>query len=146
MRSFCPLCIYLVCLYACLSCAGGLGWGICVEDLGGCIILNLQCYTHDFVNYCCGSMPLFSVGLHHVWSSQCLQLHHVTHRALSRIYVGPCPTIVLGYIRFLVIPCHPQGYVLYLCGPMRFLVFRGTLGSEIYVGPCRILVLGCFMF
>ena len=67
---------------------------------GGCIILNLQCYTHDLVHYCCGSMPFFSVGLHHVWSSQCLQLHHVTNMALSLIYVGPCPAIVLGYLRF----------------------------------------------
>ena len=91
--------------------------------IGGCIILNLQCYTQDLVHYCCGSMPLFSVGLHHVWSSQCLQLHHVTNMALSLIYVGPCPAIVLGYLRFCVIPCHPHDDVLYLCGLMSLLVF-----------------------
>ena len=28
-----------------------------------------------------------------------LELHNVTHRALSCIYVGPCAILVLGYLR-----------------------------------------------
>ena len=55
-------------------------------------------------------------GAHAHLSFWCLslELHNVTHRALSCIYVGPCAILVLGYLRFVATPCYPQGPVSYL--------------------------------